>query len=95
MYEYKGNAEKTAEEYLLGKKIIDSKQQKETKMITKEQITNQLCEDFFKVHEDPIYHIRQAEVQARKEVESNPLKMRQIYDSVEFKPVIKKEIYRS
>jgi len=43
MYEYKGNAEKTAEEYLLGKKIIDSKQQKETKLITKEQITNQLC----------------------------------------------------
>lgn len=43
------------------------------------------------MHEDPIYNIRQAEVQARKEVENNPLKMRQIYDSVEFKPVIKKE----
>lgn len=28
MYEWKGNAEKTAEEYLLGKKITDGKPQK-------------------------------------------------------------------
>lgn len=58
MYEWKGNAEKTAEEYLLGKKITEGKEKKETKHITKEQITNPICEDFFKTYEDPMFMIK-------------------------------------
>ena len=89
IYEFKGNHEKTAEEYLMGKKLTEDGKPKETKFVSKEQITNQLCEDFFKVHEDPLFLIKSEEVKARKAVENNPMKMKQIYESVEYKPVIK------
>ena len=89
MYEWKGNAEKTAEEYLLGKKITEGKDKTEIKHQTKQQITNQYCEDFFKTHEDPLFMIKSEELKVRKAVENNPMKMREIYDAVEYRPTPK------
>lgn len=79
------NQEKSAEEYLTGKPVADSakKNGKEIKQIFKEQITNAKCEDFALTHEDPMYAIMMEEKKARQAIQDNPLRMREIYDSIE------------
>ena len=80
------NQERNAEEYLTGKPADTantSKNGREVKQIFKEQITNAKCEDFALTHEDPMYAIMLEEKKARQAIQDNPLRMREIYDSIE------------
>lgn len=86
MYDYgnKLSQQKSTEEYLLGKPVdmnaaTRDKKKEALPQILKETITNDKCESFSKVHEDPLFIIRQEEERTKKEIIENPLKMKDIY----------------
>jgi len=44
----------------------------EVKQVFQEEATNQKCEDFALLHEDPMYEIMKAEAEMREKIRSNP-----------------------
>lgn len=75
----------TAEEYLLGKPIKDSKPEdkKHFTPVFQESYSNPQNEIFTKIHEDPLFSIKREEHNKRKEIEDNPYKMKLLLKEVE------------
>jgi hypothetical protein len=75
----------TAEEYLLGKPIKDSKPEdkKHFTPVFQESYSNPQNEIFTKIHEDPLFSIKREEHTKRKEIEDNPYKMKLLLKEVE------------
>ena len=59
MYDWgnKINQQKSNEEFLTGKKEAKPGDNKESKHVFQEEITNTKCEDFQLLHEDPMFEI--------------------------------------
>jgi hypothetical protein len=76
--------DQSKEEYLLGKPVNerDSRKYPFTPLL-KEGFANSQNENFVKLHEDPLFMIKQEEMKRRKEIIDNPLKMREIYKEIE------------
>ena len=75
----------TAEEYLLGKPIKDTKpeEKKHFTPVFQESYSNPQNEVFTKIHEDPLFSIKKEEFNKRKEIEENPYKMKLLLKEVE------------
>jgi len=75
----------TAEEYLLGKPVKEQKQEdkKHFTPIFQESYSNPKNELFTKIHEDPMLIMKKEEVRQRKDIESNPYKMKMLMKEIE------------
>lgn len=51
--------------------------------ISKEEISNPKCEDFSKLHEDPLFQIRQKEEQRKQEIRDNPFEIQKVLQQIE------------
>ena len=76
--------DKNKEEYLLGRAVDEVKEKKpHFQPLFKESTANSQNEAFTKLHEDPLFLIRQEELKRKKEIIENPIKMKNIYKEVE------------
>jgi hypothetical protein len=78
--------DKSKEEYLLGKPVDQSVTKDKKPQFTplfKESTANSQNEAFTKLHEDPMFFIRQEELKRKKEIIENPMKMKDIYKEIE------------
>jgi len=89
--------DQSKEDYLLGKPVQerekeaprDNKKYPFTPLL-KESYASTQNEAFVKLHEDPLFMIKQEEMKRRSEIINNPLKMREIYKEIEGKSEKKK-----
>ena len=82
----------TAEEFLLGKSLKDTDENK--RYFTpcfQESYSNPKNEEFTKIHEDPMYLIMKEEMRQIKEIEENPYKMKKILMELNMKLKKKKK----
>ena len=83
-WQHKQNPTKISEEYLLGKKVENlpsadtAAKGQFVPMQHKEEETNQRCEDFSKLHEDPLYQIMIEQEKRKQQIRDNPLEVRRI-----------------
>ena len=89
MYQGPENSSKinTAEEFLLGKPLNNESEANKRHFtpIFQESYTNPQNEAFTKLHEDPLYNIMKEEMKQRKEIESNPYKIKMLLKDIEKK----------
>lgn len=71
-----------AEEYLMGKPV-DSLEDRKPKFIIEEDEDQIANEDFFLLYEDPLFHMRKAELRRKQEMMNNPVKMKEILEELE------------
>ena len=89
MYQGPENSSKinTAEEFLLGKPLNNESEANKRHFtpIFQESYTNPQNEAFTKLHEDPLFNIMKEEMKQRKEIESNPYKIKMLLKDIEKK----------
>ena len=89
MYQGPENSSKinTAEEFLLGKPLNNDNDANKRHFtpIFQESYTNPQNENFTKLHEDPLFNIMKEEMKQRKEIESNPYKIKMLLKDIEKK----------
>ena len=75
MYDWgnKIGQQKTNEEFLTGKKVATPGENKESRHVFQEEITNKKCEDFQLLHEDPMFEIMKHEKAKRDAIVNNPI----------------------
>ena len=88
--------DQSKEDYLLGKAVTQTQDKERDNRkypftpLLKEGFANAQNEAFVKLHEDPLFMIKQEEMKRRSEIINNPLKMREIYKEIEGKSDKKK-----
>lgn len=83
-------AENNAEEYLLGKKVNDLDEVK-PKIVDADNDYNEANEDFIKLKDDPLFEIKKEELRRKREIERNPIKMKEIFLELERREKLRKE----
>jgi len=88
--------DQSKEDYLLGKPVQEKETPRDSRRypftpLLKETSANPKNEAFVKLHEDPLFMIKQEEMKRRTEIINNPLKMRVLYKEIEEKPLKKKK----